>query len=162
MGYRTLPTLLFLVFTFTLSCARSREKGTPSHGHLYPVEIQGKWGFMDSTGTLRIMPSFDDATGFVEDRARVWVNKKAGFIDREGAFVAKPQFDAAGDYGEGLARVKVGNKWGFVRHPGAHGDPTYLRRQRCNDWERRRWVFSRRAHPDAGWNRSNARKVGIY
>jgi WG repeat protein len=73
---------------------------------------------MDSTGTVRIKPAFDEADAFAEERARVSVDKKLGFIDPDGTFVARPQFEAATSFHEGLARVKIGDKWGFIDKAG--------------------------------------------
>jgi len=104
--------LLFTLALLELSCARVSNSGTHPPERLYPVALRGKWGYMGSTGTLRIKPAFDEADVFVEERARVSVDKKLGFIDPDGIVVAKPQFEAATSFREGLARVKIGDKWG--------------------------------------------------
>jgi hypothetical protein len=111
---RNLLLPLLALALLELSCARVATEGTAPQEHLYPVALQGKWGYMDSTGAVRIKPSFDEADAFVEDRARVSVGKKQGFLDPKGDFAAKPQFDSATNFREGLARVKIGEKWGFI------------------------------------------------
>jgi hypothetical protein len=110
--------LLFTLALLELSCARVSNNGTHPSKRLYPVALQGRWGYMDLTGTVRIKPAFDEADAFVEERARVSVNKKLGFIDPDGTFVARPQFEAAASFHEGLARVKIGDKWGFIDKAG--------------------------------------------
>jgi len=101
-----------------LSCTRVPREGISPPQQLYPVALQGKWGYMDSTGAVRIRPSFDEADSFVEERARVSVDKRLGFIDLKGDFVVTPQFDAAINFREGLARVQIGDKWGFINRAG--------------------------------------------
>jgi hypothetical protein len=87
---RNLLLPLLALALLELSCTRAATEGTAPHEHLYPVALQGKWGYMDSTGAVRIKPSFDEADAFVEERARVSAGKKQGFIDPKGNFVAKP------------------------------------------------------------------------
>jgi hypothetical protein len=85
---------------------------------LYPVKVDGKWGFIDSTGTIKIEPRFDlraGSPGFSEGLAPVGVmdsgELKFGYIDKTGAWVVEPQFDQAWDFSEGLALV--GNETGL-------------------------------------------------
>jgi hypothetical protein len=85
---------------------------------LYPVMVDGKWGFIDNTGTIKIEPQFNlriGSPGFSEGLAAVAVgennDEKWGYIDKTGAWVIEPQFDSAFDFSEGLALV--GNRTGF-------------------------------------------------
>ena len=78
----------------------------------------GKWGYIDRTGKLRIPLLFDDARDFAEDLAPVAVGKKSGYIDARGAFVIGPVFDEAEGFSDGLAAVSVAGKWGFVDRTG--------------------------------------------
>ena len=86
--------------------------------------VEGKWGFIDNTGTIKIEPRFDNvevpwlygpADIFSEGLAAVAVgeddDEKWGYIDTSGAVVVEPQFDYAGSFSEGLAAV--GNKTGM-------------------------------------------------
>jgi hypothetical protein len=95
----------------------------------FPVLVDGKWGYIDSKGTIKIEPQFDWATGFSEGLAMVGVGftpdgpEKWGYIDTSGAIVIEPQFTQATDLSEGLAVVTVlqggVNKRGFVDKNGA-------------------------------------------
>jgi hypothetical protein len=82
---------------------------------LYPVSVDGKWGFIDNTGSIKIEPRFDYAGDFSEGLAAVEIvtndGAKSGYIDSSGAMVIEPRFDYAGDFSEGLAAV--GNKTGL-------------------------------------------------
>jgi translation initiation factor 6 (eIF-6) len=46
------------------------------------VEINGKYGFIDTKGNLVIPPVYDDAWHFSEGLARVEINGKWGYIDK--------------------------------------------------------------------------------
>ena len=92
---------------------------------LYPIEEDGKFGYLDENGRIAIKPQFDDAKLFSEDLARVRVGKKWGFIDRTGKLVITPQFELSSseeanncslDFHEGMAAVSLngGRKWGYI------------------------------------------------
>lgn len=103
----------------------STESTASDTAHLYPVEVGGKWGFIDSTGAIKIEPRFDGVRRndhqyygvdyFSDGLAAVSVTvdgtEKWGYIDRSGAMVIDPQFDVAWTFSEGLA--VVGNKTGL-------------------------------------------------
>ncbi len=76
---------------------------------LYPVSVDGTWGFIDKTGAIKIEPRFVQARTFSEGLAAVEVTvgegTKSGYIDTSGDLVVEPQFDYAGDFSEGLAVV---------------------------------------------------------
>jgi hypothetical protein len=76
---------------------------------LYPVRIDGKWGYIDNTGAVKIEPQFDSANDFSEGLARVVLTKngetKQGYVDTSGAIVIQPQFNYAEDFSEGMAVV---------------------------------------------------------
>ena len=126
----------FLFFRFVLTSAlilsaTSCRWGNPDSAAavaqpLYPFKINKKWGYMDSSGRIRIKPAFDDAAMFVEDRAAVRIGEKAGFVDKKGNFIVGPKFDAVQDFREGFARVRVGEKWGFIDKDGAFRVPPTL------------------------------------
>jgi hypothetical protein len=76
---------------------------------LYPVCIDGKWGYIDDTGGVKIEPQFDSAFDFSEDLAIVALTEngdaKRGYIDTSGAIVIQPRFSYACDFSDGLAVV---------------------------------------------------------
>jgi hypothetical protein len=80
---------------------------------LAEVEVNGKWGFIDTSGRMVIQPQFatDESTlpGFSEGLAavdkEVW---KVGYIDKTGKWVIQPKYASGGFFGApgvGLAYV---------------------------------------------------------
>lgn len=72
---------------------------------LWPISIEGKWGFIDAAGTVRIEPQFASAEPFSEGLALVSVHGTSeadlafkrsydGFIDESGEFVIPAAFPA--------------------------------------------------------------------
>ena len=87
-----------LRFTDTLAC----------------VEINGKYGFIDTTGKIVVEPQFDDIWNIGNGFFVVEVNNKDGVLNKSGQIVIEPQFDNVYDFHEGLASVKVDEKFGFI------------------------------------------------
>ena len=55
------------------------------------VKLNGKYGFIDSTGKMVIAPQFDKATSFIlEGLAQVWKDGKVYFIDETGKPTSPP------------------------------------------------------------------------
>ncbi|MBN1458247.1 MAG: WG repeat-containing protein [Armatimonadetes bacterium] len=76
---------------------------------LYPVSVDGEWGYIDNTGAIKIAPQFDSAGEFSEGLARIAYTEdgetKQGYIDTSGKVVIRPQFAYAEDFFEGMAVV---------------------------------------------------------
>ena len=82
--------------------------------HYYIPKQNGKWGYIDMTGTFIISPQFDAAGSFSEGLAPVKRDGKWGFIDKNGNFIIKPQYDDASCFIENLAYVKIDGKYGYI------------------------------------------------
>lgn len=87
------------------------------------VLVDGKFGYIDSEGTVIIKPKFSYAGCFSEGLAVVERNKKWGFIDKSGKIVIPSRFDFALDFSEGLALVKHGTLWGYIDRTGKFAIP---------------------------------------
>src|ERR1039458_2518472 len=74
---------------------------------LYPVVVNGRWGFANKSGETVINPQFDRAEVFAEGLAPVRMGRW-GYVDASGKVVINPQFDKADVFSEGLAAVKLG------------------------------------------------------
>ncbi|MDI6869710.1 MAG: WG repeat-containing protein, partial [Coprothermobacterota bacterium] len=74
--------------------------------NLFPVKMNGKFGFINQTGKLVIKPQFDNVVVFSEGMAPVNIGGKWGFIDSKGNMVIRPQFGhVLWGFSEGLALV---------------------------------------------------------
>jgi hypothetical protein len=99
-----------------LKFLRPRKPETPDSSTqlLLPVEINGKWGYIDARGELAIDAQFDSVGSFEEGRAAVEVDYDYGFIDSSGSIVVPPQYEEVGDFSEGLAEICLDGRWGFI------------------------------------------------
>jgi len=113
---------------------------------LFPAVKDGKYGFIDLTGSFVIPPIFTAAENFSEGMAAVYVggrsfidssadlgtnktvqfinqeNGKWGYIDRTGEIKIPPQFGYAKQFSEGLALVTLGEGMkGRAGYIDAHG-----------------------------------------
>ena len=95
----------------------------PETSGIYPVSIDGKWGYIDNTGTIKIQPQYDSAQPFSESLAVVRLDGKWGYIDTSGTTVVQPQFDDAHPFSDGLAAVARfsggGPLFGYIDTTGA-------------------------------------------
>lgn len=106
---------------------------------LKSIEVNGKYGFVDTLGNIVIKPEFDGVGCFNEglvsvcvgttkvhydvgngngDSATALVGGKYGFIDITGMFVVKPQYDYCSFFSQGVAVVEKNGKWGYIDKTG--------------------------------------------
>ncbi len=82
------------------------------------VKIKGLWGFIDTTGKLKISAIYQKAEPFDDDvYAPVVFKGKTGLIDSNGTYIISPQFDKISYIDRGYSLHK-GKNIGFF----AHGD----------------------------------------
>jgi hypothetical protein len=106
---------------------RPAERYKPDNSGLYPIIVNGKYGFMDRSGKTVIAPQFDLTSGFSEGLASVRIGPKWGYINTKGVVAITPQFDASLPFLYGRARVELGNRWGYIDKDGKYiGSPTFL------------------------------------
>jgi hypothetical protein len=83
-----------------------------SEGALFPVTVNGLWGFMDTAGSMVISPRFKQAGMFSEGLAPVRHQGRYGYIDRRGTYVIPPRYDYAYGFANGRAVVyRQGKKY---------------------------------------------------
>jgi len=94
---------------------------------LYPFRQtgpDGKWGYIDATGTIVVKPAYRLAGDFVAGRARVTKSKETGYIDQDGrwVFTLPKGWAVTRPFSEGLAGFSVGDmyagKWGYLDRDG--------------------------------------------
>jgi hypothetical protein len=128
---RFTPLLLGVALTVSVATGAMGEQRP-----LFPISIEGKWGYIDAAGTVVIEPRFLSARDFSEGLAvveiagtseedRAFKRTYEGFIGPDGKFVIPPQPPAGireipgydsyqySDFHEGLARIHVNDASGM-------------------------------------------------
>jgi len=99
----------------TQSAAESRPPAPLEEVVLFPVKVEGKYGYIDKEGKIVIQPKFAAASRFAEGLAGVQNDTgKWGFIDGSGSYRIQPAFEAVQFFSEGLAAVMQGEQYGFI------------------------------------------------
>jgi hypothetical protein len=126
-------TLAGLALLLSASCtAAGSSSASGPGGDLLPIEVNGKWGFIDRTGTTVVPAQFvTDSESFpnfefIDGVALVQYDNvetgKFGFIKPNGEPLFAETFDGLRECSEGLVAFRVGpyegGKWGFVDKAG--------------------------------------------
>lgn len=72
---------------------------------LFRIRENGKVGYIDESGHVRIAPQFNEGFAFSDGLAAVRKGANYGFIDTKGSFVIAPQYDFANGFYHGIATV---------------------------------------------------------
>lgn len=136
-------TLFRVIAAATVFPLLLRAQNTPPLEEPLAIVQNGRYGYIDHSGTVIIRPQFLWATDFEDGFASVYVcgrlvsmnrsgeivplrlagahrlepeysDKKAGFVDSSGRFVIAAVFDDALPFSDGLAAVRVEKLWGFI------------------------------------------------
>ncbi len=117
-----LTGIVLIAIVSMLLAANSKETGkyypTKIPNHLFPVPIDNRIGFIDSTGHIVINAIYENAQEFSEGYCAVRTNGRYGFINLNGQMVIEPIFDYATSFHEGLALVYVKDKPCFINEEG--------------------------------------------
>ncbi|HEY5750788.1 MAG TPA: WG repeat-containing protein [Chryseolinea sp.] len=82
------------------------------------VMKNGKWGFIDLQGNVKVPFKYDAVDAFQEGHALVTLNAKMGFINSEGVEFVPPVYDRATTFHRYAGAVQRKGKWGFVNEKG--------------------------------------------
>lgn len=85
----------------------------------------GKYGFRDTQGILRIPNRYDSVVPFSEGLAAVKLNGRWGFLDAEDRLVFQPRFDLPSRFRSGAAPVRLQGKYGILGKEGFRLQPEY-------------------------------------
>ena len=84
---------------------------TTETSELYPVSVDGKWGYIETSGIMVVQPQFDDAHPFSDGLATVGKFSEDGplfgYIDKTGTLVIPMRYGFPSDFSEGLCMVPV-------------------------------------------------------
>lgn len=89
---------------------------TTEEVYLYPVKVNGLYGYVDTLGRMVIEPAYQEAGHFGNGLAPVSQDGlKFGYIDYTGYLVLPFGFDMAGEFHEGLATATTDlNNFGYI------------------------------------------------
>jgi len=113
--------LLVLVLVFFQSCdvVDSITGGSKDDSvKLYPVQIEGRWGYINSDGQLQIEPDFQNASLFYEGLAAVRESNRMKYIDKNGEVVIEGNFSRIRNFSQGRAAVQFDGRWGYINKDG--------------------------------------------
>lgn len=114
-------TALFFALISTLIIQAQHDSAYNDANRLMVI-VEGKIGYIDSTGKMAISPAFPLGSQFSQGAASV-VHISNGayryaFINDNMDIIIPTMFDAAGDFTEGMARVQLRGKWGYINKKG--------------------------------------------
>ena len=118
---RILFTLSVLLLVFLQSCdvVDSITGSTDDEPvKLFPVQIEGRWGYINTDGQLVIEPKFQSASLFHDGLAAVRESWNRKYINKRGEVVIEGNFSSTGDFSEGKAAVRFDGRWGFINRSG--------------------------------------------
>jgi hypothetical protein len=81
---------------------------------LRAIRKDGKFGFIDNVGRLRIANRYESARPFRGGLAAIQIRGKWGFIDRHENLVVQPIFDEVQDFDNGYTIVRQENLFGLL------------------------------------------------
>jgi hypothetical protein len=93
----------YILISIFLSCLMAAQ-GQKSI-HLYPIEKNNRFGYINERGKVVIKPQFRNAGDFNNNLAPVRAEGYWGYINKKGVFVIQPQYDFALPFEDGLAVV---------------------------------------------------------
>lgn len=82
------------------------------------IRRDGRYGFIDSRGRLRIANRYEGIGKFREGLAPIMLIGKWGFVDMEDRIVINPNFETASEFRNGIAVVRRGGKSGVIGKEG--------------------------------------------
>lgn len=85
---------------------------------LYRIDSDGRYGFLDTKGNIKVTPQFDFAYDFSDSLAAVKVGSNWGFINKNGTIVINPQFATAFSFHDCYALVVANKKYGIIDKKG--------------------------------------------
>ncbi|MGH7885428.1 MAG: WG repeat-containing protein, partial [Thermodesulfobacteriota bacterium] len=115
-----LPVFLLLLFSCNSDQQDKITQENKIEEKLYPIQVDGKYGFIDKTGKVAIEPKFEYVGTFSEGLYAVLINGKWGFIDRKEKIVIEPKYDNPSEFKNGLALVNERENEFYINKKGTY------------------------------------------
>ena len=90
------------------------EQVTAYNEDYFVVKKEGRWGFVDNQGRLRISNRYDEARPFYESMAAIKLRNKWGFIDKKEKLVVQPYYDEVTPFENGRSVVRSNDLYGII------------------------------------------------
>jgi hypothetical protein len=94
------------------------QKIFPESEGLKAIKKDGKFGFIDARGRLRIANRYEDAQAFSQQLAAIKIRGRWGFINHEDKIAIQPVYDEVTSFQNGLSIVKQKNFYGAINQEG--------------------------------------------
>jgi hypothetical protein len=94
------------------------EKIFPASEGLRGIKRNGKYGFIDDLGRLRIANRYEDIKPFSEGLAAFKIRNKWGFINRDEKIVIQPAYDEASPFSNEYSIIKQKGLYGYMNNEG--------------------------------------------
>lgn len=98
--------------------AEPTEKIFPSTEGLRGIKKNGRYGFIDDEGRLRIANRYEDIKPFSEGLAAIKIRNKWGFINRDEKIMIQPAYEEAAPFEKGYCVIKQKGMYGLLNHKG--------------------------------------------
>jgi hypothetical protein len=95
--------------------------GLPAAGPaaLFPILVDGRYGFIDRSGVVAVPPTFASVREFNDGLAPVLVGTQWGYVDGRGRLAIPARFDVAEPFADGLAAVRTAEGPAYIDTTGA-------------------------------------------
>ncbi len=94
------------------------EEIFPSTEGLRGIKKNGKYGFIDDQGRLRIANRYENIKPFTEGLAAIKIRNKWGFINRDEKIVIQPVYEEVTPFEKSYSLVKQNGLYGLLTHDG--------------------------------------------
>ena len=94
------------------------QKLFPGNDGLYGALIDGKYGFVDRSGKLRIANRYDQIGKYSEGLAAFKIDSRWGYLDTYDRIAIQPQYEEVGEFHQGIAIVKKNGKSNLIDKSG--------------------------------------------
>lgn len=85
---------------------------------LFPVLVDGEYGYINTDGTMVIEPQLQIAYPFNDGLAAVRDSWRWKYMNSKGEFVIEGSFQEIKTFSEGKAAVRMDGRWGFINKKG--------------------------------------------